>query len=206
MITVDTTAVKDEDKVRITNLTGYTAVYITPSTGIRRELPPHGSMTVTAGELRELSYDNGGANMLHDYIRVCNPSLAAEFGVSQDTVEYNWTEKDIIAALTTEPIEVLLDACDFAPEGVIDNLVQKAVELEIPDVRRREALTERTGRNITHMIENKHQIEADVEEKPAPKKRRASTSTTSTAKKRRTTGTSKAKKTTTAAEETAAEE
>ena len=202
MTTVDTTVVKDEDKVRITNLTGYTAVYVTPSTGVRRELPPHGSMTVTAGELRELSYDNGGANMLHDYIRVCNPTLAAEFGVSQDTVEYNWTEKDVIAALTTEPIEVLLDACDFAPEGIIDNLVQKAVELEIPDVRRREALANRTGRNITHMIENKHQIETDVEEKPAPKKRRASTSTSSTPKKRRST----TKKTTTDAEKTADEE
>lgn len=202
MTTVDTTVVKDEDKVRITNLTGYTAVYVTPSTGVRRELPPHGSMTVTAGELRELSYDNGGANMLHDYIRVCNPTLAAEFGVSQDTVEYNWTEKDVIAALTTEPIEVLLDACDFAPEGIIDNLVQKAVELEIPDVRRREALANRTGRNITHMIENKHQIETDVEEKPAPKKRRASTSTSSTPKKRRSTP----KKTTTDAEKAAAEE
>ena len=85
-----------------------------------------------------------------------NKNLAREFGVSDETVEYNWTEQDVINALTTEPIDVLLDALDFGPEGIVQQLQTKAVELEIPDMDKREAIMKKTGFDISKMIKNKH--------------------------------------------------
>ena len=182
-MTIDTTLVNDSDKVRIRNLTAFPAVYVTPSTHIRRELPPHGSMEVTAGELREASYDHGCIEMFRNYVQICNKELAVEFGVPEDMVEYHWSAKDIDdALLKPELYDAFLDALDFGPDGIKDSLVQRAVELEIPDVRRREAIKNVLGQDVTRMIENKHLIQAnnDTQEEETPTKTRRATKTTKT--------------------------
>lgn len=181
---VDTTVIKDEDKIRLRNLTKNTAVYITPSTNIRREIPAQGYIYVTAGELRECSYDIGCSNIFHDYIQICNPALASEFGVPTDEVEYNWTEKDVEKVLvgnSQDDYNRFLDALDFAPAGIKQNIVDMSVELEIPDMRRREAIRVALGVDVSRMIQHKHEIEqGDETEAKKPAKRRASTSTAKT--------------------------
>lgn len=181
--------VKDEDMVAVRNLTLNPVAYHVPSlNGLRRELPPRATIKVPAGELRQLNYELGGARLLRDYLSVGNKSLAQEFGVDSETFEneYNWTLADIDKALLGNDDNVLLDAMDFAPEGVKDSIAQRAVELEIPDMNRRNIISKATEYDIDQMIKNKQQIEADAgkDEKEEKKTTRRRSSTTSTSKRR----------------------
>ena len=151
-----TTNIIDNDTlVEVTNLTSHRVGYILDS-GVRRRIAPHASMRLTAGELRELSYRSGGPQILTDFLRVANKNLAREFGVAEDTVEYDWTPEDVKKALTTDDIDVLLDALDYGPEGIKQELVDQAVKMEIADERRREAIKKATGADISVMIANNH--------------------------------------------------
>lgn len=151
-----TTNIVDNDTlVEVTNLTSHRVGYVLDS-GVHRRIAPHASMRLTAGELRELSYRPGGPQILTDFLRVENKDLAHEFGVSDDTVEYDWTLKDVQAALTTDDIDVLLDALDYGPEGIKQELIDQAVKMEIADERRREAIKKATGADISVMIANNH--------------------------------------------------
>lgn len=176
---VDTSVVDDETMVIIRNLTDMPVAYHVPSLGdLRRELPPRASIRVRAGELRQLNYERGGSLLLHDYINVGNVELAREFGVSDDTVEYNWTIEDVDKALTTDDLDVLRDAMDFAPEGIKQTIADRAVELKIPDSNRRNIISSATGLDIDSMIKNKEIIDADKVEKKTTAKRRVSSTTT----------------------------
>lgn len=176
---VDTSVVDDETMVIIRNLTDMPVAYHVPSLGdLRRELPPRASIRVKAGELRQLNYERGGSLLLHDYINVGNVELAREFGVSDDTIEYNWTIEDVDKALTTDDLDVLRDAMDFAPEGIKQTIADRAVELKIPDSNRRNIISSATGLDIDSMIKNKEIIDADKVEKKTTAKRRVSSTTT----------------------------
>jgi len=181
MSDIDTTKVQDSDIIPVRNLTNFKVTYTLPN-GVRREFPPKGVLKITAEELRSLNYDLGGSNLLIQYLNVGNKSLAAEFGVSTDSWdnEYNWTDKDIQKCLLEDDIEVLEDALDFAPQGVCDAIIGMAVELEIPDVRKREVIFNKTGNDITNKIKNKHLVEkesgAAEAEKPARRRKTATTS------------------------------
>lgn len=171
-----TNIIKGSTLVKVTNMTSDYVGYKLDS-GVRRRFAPHASMNLPADELRSLSYQPGGNVVLMNFLHVGNKNLAREFGVEDDMVEYDWGEEDIVAALTTSPLDTLLDALEFGPEGISQELVKKAVELEIPDMKRREAIREFTGKNVTAMINNKHAYDA-VEEEPKKesKGRRSATS------------------------------
>ena len=66
-------------------------------------------MRVSAGELRELFFQPGGSILLQNYINVGNKSLAAEFGVPCDAIEYNWTEADVNKCLLEDDINSILN-------------------------------------------------------------------------------------------------
>ena len=179
--------VADDTIVPIRNIVNCETGYILTSSGHSRRLMPGVVMRVTAGELRELYYQPGGSILLQNYIHVGNSDLCKEFGVPEDMIEYNWTAKDIKKALTEDPIEVLLDALDFAPQGVIEAIKDDAVSLEINDKAKIDAISKKTGIDIDAAIKNKHAYDengdTDVTEKP--KQRR--TASTTTRKRRSTT-------------------
>lgn len=182
MGTIRMTEIEDTDKVRIRNLVDYPVVIITPIHHKRWELPPNGEMEVIVADIRECSYDQGCRNVFRDYVQIKNSELAKEFGVSDDTVEYNWSDKDIVAALTTKPIDVLLDALDFAPDGIKEAILDKAVELEIPDMDRREAIGKALGVNVTNKIENARKAKTTKSDTTKASKRRVSRSSGTTTK------------------------
>lgn len=186
---VDTTKVADDESVVITNLLDHTTGYIVETSNgtVRRFLPAFASFKVKAEELRQLNYTLGGREILRNYIRVGNKSLAAEFGVDVDeTPEYNWTEKDVIDCLNSPDINILLDALDFAPKGIKQLIADKAVELEVPDVNKRKAISESLGVDIDGMIKNKHAYDEQEDEKPKTTRRRTTKSTSTTTRTRRT--------------------
>lgn len=175
MTTVD--LIDNAEIVPVKNLMSYQVGYRTLN-GVSRHFAPHQTINITAGELRELTYERGGLVLLQNYLQVGNKKLAQEFGVSDDMVEYNWTEKDIIDALTTSDIDVLLDALDFAPDGIVEELKNKAIELEIADNNRINAINKRLGVNISHIIANKHAYDSATETVEEPKQRRTAAKTT----------------------------
>lgn len=187
MSKVDTTAVKDDDIVEITNLLDCTCGYIVELTGVRRSLPAHASFKVKASELRELNYQLGGQEILKNYIRVDNAALAKEFGVDVDnTPEYSWGRKEVENCLVNEDIDVLLDALDFAPAGIKQLIADMAVELEISDVNKRQAISKAMGIDVDSMIQNKHAFDSaeDEDEKPKTTRRRTTKAATSTKTRR----------------------
>ena len=185
MSTIHVTELKDTDKVIIRNLVGHPVIIKTPMSHKRFELPAHGRMEVTVGDVRECSYHQGCRNMFRDYVQICNAELAREFGIEEDIVEYNWGDKEIVEALTTSDINVLLDALDFAPDGIKEAILDKAVELEIPDMRRRDAISEILGVNVTNKIENARKARVSTESTPKQSKRRVSTAKKTATKERR---------------------
>lgn len=181
----DVTLIKDNTLVSVTNMMDHNVAYKLDN-GVRRHFAPHATIKVKAEELRNLSYQPGGVDLLNNFLQVKNKNLAREFGVSDETVEYNWTEQDVINALTTEPIDVLLDALDFGPEGIVQQLQTKAVELEIPDMDKREAIMKKTGFDISKMIKNKHAYDNEDEskEEKKPTTRRTTTKKQETLQRR----------------------
>lgn len=159
--------VPDDTVVQVKNMMNHRVAYVL-DTGVRRRFAPKAVFNIPAGELRQLSYQPGGTELLTNYLHVGNKELAKEFGITEDDVEYDWTDKDVVDALTSSDIDVLLDALDFAPDGIKESLVDKAVELEIPDTNRRKAIKDATGADVSKMIEVKHAY--DEEEKPAEDK------------------------------------
>lgn len=78
-------------------------------------------------------------------------------------------------------MDALHDALDFAPEGIIDLIVDKAIELRIPDINKRNLIQENTGKNITGMINTQIALEEALgtdEKDNKPKQRRVNAQTT----------------------------
>lgn len=184
MATIRVTELSDTDKVVIRNLVNYPVVIVTPIHRKRWEIPPHGEMEVMVVDVRECSYDQGCRNIFRDYVQICNPELAKEFGIYEDVVEYNWGDKEITEALTTAPIEVLLDALDFAPDGIKEAILDKAVELEISDMDRREAISNALGVNVTNKIDNARKSKTTTAATAKTAKRRVVSKSTATKTRR----------------------
>nr|DAR02229.1 MAG TPA: hypothetical protein [Bacteriophage sp.] len=172
---VNVNLVPDDTMVKLVNMmdspTGYKLM-----NGTFRRFAPRGTMSVTAGEVREVSNMPGTITLFQNYLRIDNKDLATELGVSDDSFEheYSWGRDEIVGALTTEPIEVLLDALDYAPDAIKESLVDIAVELEIPDVNRRKAIKDATGKDVTKMIEIKNAYKDESQkEDDKPTERRA---------------------------------
>lgn len=181
--------ISDDTPVPIRSIVNCQTGYILPSSGRSRRLMPNVTMRVTAGELRELFFSPGGSILLQNYINVGNKSLAAEFGVPYDAIEYNWTEANVKKCLLEDDIDVLLDALYFAPQGIIETLKDDAIKLEINDRAKIKAISDKTGVNIDAAIKNNHAYDnsdTDVADKPRqrrvqkdaePRKRRVKTTT-----------------------------
>lgn len=180
--------VKDEDLIRVENIADMQIGYVLASNGKTQRFMPHVSRMIPAGELRELSYQNGGLYLLQNYLRVCDKTLAEEFGVTDDSFshEYAWNDQDIDRCLKSDDINVLLDALDFAPQGIVDSLRQRAIELEIPDTRKLKAIGDKTGIDMQAVIRNKHAYDgADDGSQETKNKRRRVDATKKTAAPRR---------------------
>lgn len=149
----DKMTVADTTVVQVQNLVDHIVGYKIEEDNVRRIFQPYEIKKLTAGELRKLNYRHGGNVMLRNFLSVKNKELAREFGVEDDTVEYNWTVKDVDEVLTNGDMDTLLDALDFGPEGIKSMLVDRAVTLKINDMDKRQAIYDKTGYNISKMIE-----------------------------------------------------
>lgn len=133
-----------------------TVVYEVPDNygGLVRRFSAGETKEISFGELEQLSWTQGGAELLKSYLVLKNEE-AVKLLLGEVEPEYYYSEADIKNLLLAGSVEQLLDCLEFANDGGIEILKSLAVECEVPDTRKRQVIFEKTGFDINKAIENK---------------------------------------------------
>lgn len=171
--------------VKVTNRDNGSVGYSIPDLGnLQRRFEAGETKEVTAEELRKLSYTIGGKVILDEYLLIHNKELVAEL-LGEVEPEYYFEENDVKELLETGSLDALKDCLDFAPEGTIELVKKVAVDTELNDIKKREAIQASTGFNVSSAIEvNKETSEEKTEETKV--RRTATTAVEPTSTGRRT--------------------
>lgn len=177
----------DNKMVKVTNRSRGTVGYTIPDMGNLQRFFAHGeTKVIPMEEIRKLDWTPGGAVLLRDYLKIEDADAVEEI-LHDVEPEYNYTEADVKEILLNGSMDQLMDTLDFAPEGVVDLIKDLAIKLEIPDVRKRNAISERTKCDISKAIEinNLSKESNDEPNESGAKQRRVQPISTSTGKERR---------------------
>lgn len=159
--------------VEVTNRNSGTTGY-TLSSGLHRDFNLNETKKIDIDELNELRVVPGGEYMLRNYLMIKDKS-ALEYLDLEPEPEYFYTEAEVKTLLLEGSLDQLDDCLNFAPQGVIDIVKKMAVELEIPDIRKREKIAEITGFSVDNAIRvNKALAEDEDKPKPVEEKTRKS--------------------------------
>lgn len=172
--------IRDDKLIPVQNLTASIVSYIIPETNnVRRFSGQQLRKDITAGELRSLYGTKGGRVLIEDYLGIKDRELAQEFNISTDVFdhEYSWTQKEVDEVLQTGQLDALKDALEFGPEGIRQLIVDRAIELRIPDNNKLAAIQEFTGRDVGNMIRLDVELENPKEETPSRGTRRVVSNT-----------------------------
>lgn len=155
----------DIKKVSVKNRSSSMVVYSVPEMGIRREFAPNEVKTVTMDELNALSYLPGGMNLIRKHLFIQDETALEEMSVKVEP-EYYLDEKGVVELLEKGSMDAFLDCLDFAPEGVLDLIKKHAVALPVNDTRKRDAIKEKMGFDVTMAIKHLEEArKAEEEEK-----------------------------------------
>lgn len=172
--------VDDKTIIKVTNRSRGSVGYIIPDMGNLQRRFEHGeTKSIPAEEIRKLDWTSGGHVLLKDYLQIDNKELIEEL-LHEVEPEYDYSEEKIKNILLNGDIDTFMDTLDFAPEGVIDLMKDLAVKLEIPDVRKRDALSKRTNCDISNMIKINQLSKTPADETETQVKQRRVNPTTST--------------------------
>ena len=163
--------IKDEQLISVRNRANGSVGY-TLDNNFHRSFEPREVKKIPFKELKELQYAVGGQYAL-DNLLIVEDKEALELLNMKTEPEYFYTEAEIRKILFDGSIDAFADFLDFAPVGAIEIAKDIAVKEQIPDVRKRDMLSEKTGLNITNAIkvnEIMNSEEDNTEE--APKQRR----------------------------------
>ena len=151
--------------VKVTNRDNGSVGYSIPDLGnLQRRFEAGETKEVTMEELRKLSYTIGGNVILKEYLLIHNKEAVEEL-LGTVEPEYYYEESDVKDLLEKGSLDALKDCLDFAPEGTIELVKKVAVETELNDIKKREAIQSSTGFNISSAIEvNKETSEERPEE------------------------------------------
>lgn len=134
---------------------------------------------ISFGELKKVSWLPGGPELLRDFLVIEDKEAleALQIGVNiEEQPEYFYSEAQIRDLLFNGSLDELKDFLDFSPEGGIEIAKEIAVKEEIPDIRKRDIISEATGFNINTAIEISRMANEDNGENAGgegPKQRRA---------------------------------
>ena len=171
----------DKDTIiKVTNRDSGSVGYTVAEMGIHRKFQKGEVKEIRMEELRKLSYLPGGQAIINDCLIIHNEEALKELNPDYEP-EYFYTEADIKNLLLTGTQAEFLDCLDFAPEGVIELIKQLAVELEIFDINKRDAIFKKTGFNVTRAIQINEESQEVDEADTEVKQRRAAAPTTKVA-------------------------
>ena len=159
-------------KIKITNRSESYLSYGMPdlNNGFRRKFAPGETKEVPFEEIQKLAYIPGGDYMLQHYLVISNIEARDEI-LGNVELEYDFTAAEVKNLLQNGSLDQLLDCLDFAPLGVIDLVKKTAVEMKLFDTRKREAILNKTGFNVTSAIMiNEETDESVKEERPTARR------------------------------------
>ena len=161
---------QNTDKIRVENRDNSLVGYTIPETKILRRFNAFETKEIPMGELRQMVQDRGCYNIIINHLIIHSKEAVNELlpGVEP---EYFYDLKDVDFLLAKGTDDQLLDALDFAPDGVITLIKEEAVRTELNDMRKRELILEKTGFDVTGAINIKRLSEAP--EKNEVKSRRS---------------------------------
>ena len=158
------------DLVKVQNRDNGSVGYSIPDlNNLHRTYQPNETKSVTMDELRKLSYIPGGMEILRNYLVILDDEAREEI-LSDVEPEYYLTKDGVKQLLLEGSLDALLDCLDFAPSGVVDLVKDVAVEIELNDVKKRDAILNKTGFNVTNAI-NINKETTDEVEKVKPVRR-----------------------------------
>ena len=158
------------DLVKVQNRDNGSVGYTIPDlNNLHRTYQPNETKNITMDELRKLSYVPGGMEILRNYLVILDDEAREEI-LSDVEPEYYLTKDGVKKLLLEGTLDALLDCLDFAPSGVVDLVKDVAVEIELNDVKKRDAILNKTGFNVTNAI-NINKETTDEVEKVKPVRR-----------------------------------
>ena len=158
------------DLVKVQNRDNGSVGYTIPDlNNLHRTYQPNETKNITMDERRKLSYIPGGMEILRNYLVILDEEAREEI-LSDVEPEYYLTKDGVKQLLLEGSLDALLDCLDFAPSGVVDLVKDVAVEIELNDVKKRDAILNKTGFNVTNAI-NFNKETTDETEKVKPVRR-----------------------------------
>lgn len=130
----------------VKNRSAGTVVYRIPEDGIRRSFAPGEVKRIKFSELEKLTYRQGGRRLMADYLQI-DEEVTKEFNIPTEQ-EYWMNEAQVKDLLMTGSLDALLDALDFAPDGVKDLIKQFAVNIPLTDLEKMAAIKNKTGFDV----------------------------------------------------------
>lgn len=163
----------DKNKVlSVTNRSSMKVIYTIPNLNVCRTFAPGQTLSITYGELEQLTFQPGGNHIITDYLYIKDPEAAGTKVTPNPKVdpEYYYTDEDVIELLLNtkndpDNMDKFLDALDFGVDGVKDLIKKYAVELPCNDVAKRDAIKEKLHFDVTSMIQNGGEETAVAEKK-----------------------------------------
>ncbi len=157
--------VRNRDNGRV----GYT---IPDMNNLHRNFESGETKQLTMEELRKLSWIPGGQRMLEDLLVIENDEARRELLPSVEP-EYDYTREDVQELLTRGSLDQLKDCLEFAPQGVVNLVKEVAVQTELNDIQKRDAILEATHFNVTNAININKESVKEEDAAAAPSGRRA---------------------------------
>lgn len=176
--------IKDDELISVRNRNNGETWYQLDN-GIVRTFQRDEIKKVPFKELVELSYSQGGQALLEESLVIENKDALASLNMEVEP-EYFYEESDIRMLLFDGTYDEFADFLDFAPDGAIEIAKDIAVKEEIPDVRKRDMLSEKTGLNINNAIMVNHIMDDEEKKEETKKERRVKSAETETKSERRT--------------------
>ena len=121
-------------------------------------------------ELRQLSYQHGGPELIYNYLQVGRPEILEDLNIVPEP-EYYMSENEIKELLQTGSMDAFLDCLDFAPMGVIDLIKRYSVELPLGDFNKRRAIKEKLGFDVDAAIKNNEASKEETKKAETPTRR-----------------------------------
>lgn len=162
--------------IKVRNRDNGAVGYTIPDLGnLHRSFEPGEVKTLPMEELRKLSYIPGGNYILSECLVIEDNNEAVEELLGDVEPEYFYTKDDVKNLLENGTLDEVKDCLDFAPDGTVELVKQVAVDIELNDIKKREAISEATGLDINSAIRINKESKENEEEVTTTKARRAST-------------------------------
>lgn len=149
--------------VNVTNRDNSMVGYWIPEMNIKRTFNAGEDKDLTASELRALAWTKGGRAVIKNHLIIDNAELVTEL-LGNVEPEYFYTEEDIVNLLLYGTEDQLRDALDFGYEGTTSLIKDKAVDLKLNDIRKRDIILEKTKFDVTNAIRINEESEKAIAE------------------------------------------